>query len=72
MSVCVIHFKISPSASSSVSEHLVWSVAELPSDGQTVALLTSVIENPGKFYCRLNSPKGFVFLFLQKLVLTSD
>ncbi|XP_037546981.1 tudor domain-containing protein 1 [Nematolebias whitei] len=43
-------------AASSVSEHLVWSVAELPTDGQTVALLTSVIENPGQFYCRLSSP----------------
>lgn len=49
-----------PSASSSVAEHLVWSVAELPTDGQTVALLTSVVENPGRFYCCLSSPTGFV------------
>ncbi|KAK5881266.1 hypothetical protein CesoFtcFv8_022086 [Champsocephalus esox] len=37
-------------------EPLVWSCAELPSDGQTVALLASVVENPLEFYCRINNP----------------
>lgn len=70
---------LSAPASSSVSEHLVWSVADLPTDGQTVALLTSVVENPGRFYCRLSSPTGFVivvvfifFIFLLNVVLTFD
>ncbi|XP_074476299.1 tudor domain-containing protein 1 isoform X2 [Sebastes fasciatus] len=37
-------------------EPLVWSCTELPRDGQTVALLASVVENPGEFYCRINNP----------------
>ncbi|KAI3365245.1 hypothetical protein L3Q82_010339, partial [Scortum barcoo] len=35
---------------------LVWSCAELPRDGQTVALLASVVENPQEFHCRINNP----------------
>uniref|UniRef100_A0A671WXD7 Tudor domain containing 1 n=1 Tax=Sparus aurata TaxID=8175 RepID=A0A671WXD7_SPAAU len=35
---------------------LLWSYTELPSDGQTVALLASVVENPQEFYCRINNP----------------
>ncbi|XP_024865763.1 tudor domain-containing protein 1 isoform X1 [Kryptolebias marmoratus] len=42
-------------ASPPVSQHLLWSVAKLPSDGQRVALLATVVESPGKFYCRLTS-----------------
>uniref|UniRef100_A0A8C4HZP5 Tudor domain-containing protein 1 n=1 Tax=Dicentrarchus labrax TaxID=13489 RepID=A0A8C4HZP5_DICLA len=45
-----------PHAPSPACEPLVWSSAELPSDGQTVALLASVVENPGEFYCRINNP----------------
>ncbi|XP_069374095.1 tudor domain-containing protein 1 isoform X1 [Paralichthys olivaceus] len=37
-------------------EPLVWSFPEIPCDGQTVALLPSVLENPGEFYCRLDNP----------------
>ncbi|XP_030255248.1 tudor domain-containing protein 1 isoform X3 [Sparus aurata] len=37
-------------------EPLLWSYTELPSDGQTVALLASVVENPQEFYCRINNP----------------
>ncbi|XP_070847181.1 tudor domain-containing protein 1 [Chaetodon trifascialis] len=36
------------------SEPLVWSWPELPTDGQRVALLASVLENPRDFYCRIN------------------
>ncbi|XP_043958017.1 tudor domain-containing protein 1 [Gambusia affinis] len=39
-----------------VPEPLVWTSAELPSDGQTVTLFTSIVESPGKFYCRLANP----------------
>ncbi len=42
------------------SEPLVWSYTELPCDGQTVALLASVVENPQEFHCRINNPKGTV------------
>uniref|UniRef100_A0A3Q3X8T6 Tudor domain containing 1 n=1 Tax=Mola mola TaxID=94237 RepID=A0A3Q3X8T6_MOLML len=38
-------------------EPLVWSCSELPCDGQTVALLASVVENPHKFYCHINNPR---------------
>ncbi|XP_035001876.2 tudor domain-containing protein 1 isoform X2 [Hippoglossus stenolepis] len=38
------------------SEPLVWSFPEFPCDGQTVALLPSVLDNPGEFYCRLDNP----------------
>lgn len=41
-------------------EPLLWSYTELPSDGQTVALLASVVENPQEFYCRINNPTGIV------------
>lgn len=41
-------------------EPLVWSCTELPCDGQTVALLASVVENPRELYCRINDPKGIV------------
>uniref|UniRef100_A0A4W6CCG7 Tudor domain-containing protein 1 n=1 Tax=Lates calcarifer TaxID=8187 RepID=A0A4W6CCG7_LATCA len=37
-------------------EPVVWSFLEIPCDGQTVALLTSVVENPGEFYCRIDNP----------------
>ncbi|XP_073345172.1 tudor domain-containing protein 1 [Pagrus major] len=37
-------------------EPLLWSYTELPSDGQTVALLASVVENPQEFYCRIDNP----------------
>ncbi|XP_072229012.1 tudor domain-containing protein 1 [Leuresthes tenuis] len=40
-----------------VCEPLVWSSTELPCNGQTVALLASVVESPGKFHCRINNPK---------------
>lgn len=39
-------------------EPLVWSCAELPCNNQTVALLASVVENPGAFYCRIDNPTG--------------
>ncbi|XP_059180349.1 tudor domain-containing protein 1 [Centropristis striata] len=45
-----------PHVPSPASETLVWSCIELPSDGQTVALLASVVENPSEFYCRINNP----------------
>ncbi|XP_042364583.1 tudor domain-containing protein 1 [Plectropomus leopardus] len=38
------------------TDPLVWSGTELPCGGQTVALLASVVENPGEFYCRINNP----------------
>uniref|UniRef100_A0A673ANQ3 Tudor domain containing 1 n=1 Tax=Sphaeramia orbicularis TaxID=375764 RepID=A0A673ANQ3_9TELE len=37
-------------------EPLKWSWAELPCEGQTVALLASVVLSPGKFYCHINNP----------------
>ncbi|KAM6963471.1 tudor domain-containing protein 1 [Tautogolabrus adspersus] len=37
-------------------EPLKWFHTELPRDGRTVALLASVVENPGEFYCRINNP----------------
>lgn len=46
------------SVSPTVSEPMVWSSAELPSEGQTVALLASVVENPGEFFCRIDNPTG--------------
>lgn len=49
-------------ACASACEHLVWSQAELPCDGQTVALLISAVENPKEFYCRINNPTGLVYL----------
>ncbi|MEQ2266860.1 hypothetical protein XENORESO_020116, partial [Xenotaenia resolanae] len=47
---------VSSSASPAVSQPLVWSIVELPSDGQTVPLLTSIVESPGRFHCHLGSP----------------
>nr|XP_020506867.2 tudor domain-containing protein 1 [Labrus bergylta] len=44
--------KVSPPA----CEPLKWFHTELPRDGRTVALLASVVENPGEFYCRINNP----------------
>ncbi|KAF3704392.1 Tudor domain-containing protein 1 [Channa argus] len=38
------------------SEPLVWSCTELSRDGQTVALLASVLKNPGEFYCHMDNP----------------
>ncbi|KAJ8365184.1 hypothetical protein SKAU_G00140150 [Synaphobranchus kaupii] len=40
-----------PSTARPPTSTLEWSCAELPSDGQTVELVISVIENPGEFYC---------------------
>nr|XP_046232521.1 tudor domain-containing protein 1 isoform X2 [Scatophagus argus] len=48
--------KINDSVPAPACEPLVWSGTELPCDGQTVALLASVVENPQEFYCRINSP----------------
>uniref|UniRef100_A0A3P8TKQ9 Tudor domain-containing protein 1 n=1 Tax=Amphiprion percula TaxID=161767 RepID=A0A3P8TKQ9_AMPPE len=45
-----------PNVSPPVTEPLVWSSIELPCDGQTVALLASVVENPGDFYCQIANP----------------
>ncbi|XP_042253348.1 tudor domain-containing protein 1 isoform X1 [Thunnus maccoyii] len=45
-----------PHVSTPVGEPLSWSCAELPSEGQTVALLASVVENPGEFFCRIDNP----------------
>ncbi|XP_076616576.1 tudor domain-containing protein 1 [Chaetodon auriga] len=44
-----------PHVPDAASQPLVWSWPELPTDGQTVALLASVLENPRDFYCRINS-----------------
>ncbi|XP_041714209.2 tudor domain-containing protein 1 isoform X2 [Coregonus clupeaformis] len=38
-------------AKPAVAEKLQWTCAELPTEGQTVALVVSVMENPGEFYC---------------------
>ncbi|XP_044033632.1 tudor domain-containing protein 1 isoform X2 [Siniperca chuatsi] len=45
-----------PHVPTPVCEPLVWSCTELPCDGKTLALLASVVENPGEFYCRINNP----------------
>ncbi|XP_023281805.1 tudor domain-containing protein 1 [Seriola lalandi dorsalis] len=45
-----------PQVPTPAGEPLVWSFAEIPCDGQTVALLASVVENPGEFYCRIDNP----------------
>uniref|UniRef100_A0A8C8JB78 Tudor domain-containing protein n=1 Tax=Oncorhynchus tshawytscha TaxID=74940 RepID=A0A8C8JB78_ONCTS len=37
--------------SPAVGEKLQWTCAELPTEGQMVALVVSVMENPGEFYC---------------------
>ncbi|KAM8836922.1 tudor domain-containing protein 1 [Spinachia spinachia] len=47
---------VDPQEPTSACEPLVWSCTELPRDGQTVALLASVVENPQEFYCRINNP----------------
>ncbi|KAM9336898.1 tudor domain-containing protein 1 [Symphorus nematophorus] len=47
---------VEPQVPTPPSEPLVWSCTELPCDGQTVALLASVMENPQEFYCRINNP----------------
>lgn len=39
-----------------VCEPLVWHEAVLPRDNQTVALQVIAVENPGEFYCCINSP----------------
>ncbi|XP_024141314.1 tudor domain-containing protein 1 isoform X1 [Oryzias melastigma] len=48
-----------PPASPPVSDPLVWSCAELPSDGQTVALLASVVKSPAEFYCCVNNSNDY-------------
>ncbi|KAM7381616.1 hypothetical protein PAMA_012453 [Pampus argenteus] len=45
-----------PHVSTPVCEPLLWSYAELPPEGQTVALLASVVENPGEFFCHIDNP----------------
>uniref|UniRef100_A0A665VKG7 Tudor domain containing 1 n=1 Tax=Echeneis naucrates TaxID=173247 RepID=A0A665VKG7_ECHNA len=45
-----------PPAEPHVCEPMVWSFAKLPCDGQTVALLVNVVENPGEFYCTIDQP----------------
>ncbi|XP_037319473.2 tudor domain-containing protein 1 isoform X2 [Pungitius pungitius] len=47
---------VDPQEPTSACEPLVWSCNELPCDGQTVALLASVVENPQEFYCRIDNP----------------
>ncbi|KAM9817533.1 tudor domain-containing protein 1 [Neosynchiropus ocellatus] len=39
-----------------VTEPLKWSTFELPPKGQTVVLLSSVVNHPGDFCCYMNSP----------------
>ncbi|KAM3859960.1 tudor domain-containing protein 1 [Diretmus argenteus] len=46
-----------PNVSSVACEPLVWTCAELPCDGQMVALVASIVVNPGEFYCRIYNPK---------------
>uniref|UniRef100_A0AAY4DFC6 Tudor domain-containing protein 1 n=1 Tax=Denticeps clupeoides TaxID=299321 RepID=A0AAY4DFC6_9TELE len=50
-------------ASTPVKQKLQWSCAELPSEGQMVALVVSMIENPGEFYCYHYNSEG-----MQRLV----
>eukprot|EP00063_Salmo_salar_P037704 XP_014012539.1 PREDICTED: tudor domain-containing protein 1 isoform X1 [Salmo salar] len=38
-------------AKPAVAEKLQWTYAELPTEGQMVALVVSMMENPGEFYC---------------------
>ncbi|XP_040922770.1 tudor domain-containing protein 1 [Toxotes jaculatrix] len=45
-----------PHVPTPASEPVVWSFTEIPCDGQTVALLASVVENPGEFYCHIDNP----------------
>uniref|UniRef100_A0A667ZW54 Tudor domain containing 1 n=1 Tax=Myripristis murdjan TaxID=586833 RepID=A0A667ZW54_9TELE len=52
----------STSCNQPAEQPLVWSCAELPTDGQTVALLVSVVENPEEFYCRIHNPKDHEML----------
>ncbi|XP_067100599.1 tudor domain-containing protein 1 isoform X3 [Osmerus mordax] len=51
-------------------EALEWSCVELPCEGQKVALLVSVIETPGEFYCNVYSTKEFQVLAELRLELT--
>ncbi|XP_068162272.1 tudor domain-containing protein 1 [Antennarius striatus] len=37
-------------------EHLVWSYASIPSDGQTVSLHISDVKNPHEFHCYIDNP----------------
>uniref|UniRef100_A0A8C8MHR3 Tudor domain-containing protein n=1 Tax=Oncorhynchus tshawytscha TaxID=74940 RepID=A0A8C8MHR3_ONCTS len=37
---------------------LLWTCAELPTEGQMVALVVSVMENPGEFYCYKYNQEG--------------
>ncbi|XP_070708417.1 tudor domain-containing protein 1 [Pempheris klunzingeri] len=46
---------VEPQVPASACEPLVWSSAELPCDGQRVALLASVMENPQEFYCCIDN-----------------
>ncbi|KAM6951176.1 tudor domain-containing protein 1 [Aplochiton taeniatus] len=44
------------------SEPLVWSCAELPCEGQAVALVISVMVDPGEFYCYILNPQDLQVL----------
>ncbi|KAM3591615.1 uncharacterized protein V6R79_004845 [Siganus canaliculatus] len=52
---------VEPQASTQPS--LVWSCTELPSDGQTVLLLASVVTSPQEFYCHINTQAAHQQLF---------
>ncbi|XP_054623238.1 tudor domain-containing protein 1 isoform X2 [Dunckerocampus dactyliophorus] len=39
-----------------VCEPLIWSSVELPTDGQLVVLSTTLIVNPGEFFCHIDNP----------------
>lgn len=60
------------SVSTPVCEPLSWSCTELPSEGQTVALLASVVENPGEFFCRIDNPTGIGVQSREPLLLFVD
>jgi hypothetical protein len=45
-------------AKPAVAEKLQWTCAELPTEGQMVALVVSVMENPGEFYCYKYNQEG--------------
>lgn len=52
-------------------DKLEWSHAELPTDGQKVVLVISVLENPGQFYCYNYSADGMVLPVCLFIVLQS-
>ncbi|XP_072312993.1 tudor domain-containing protein 1 [Eucyclogobius newberryi] len=52
-----------PEGCSPVPEPLVWTCAEPPPKGQTVALRVCCVESPGKFFCHIDNPKDLELLF---------